>query len=72
VRQWPGNGADLDFRGVMELCAAAIVAAAPVSGPVSESPFVLKHERAAFKLSAEYAAMQKTLVFCRLWCIGAM
>ena len=28
----PGNGADLDFRGVLEGCTAAIVAAAPVEG----------------------------------------
>ena len=32
VRQWPGNGADLDFRGVLEGCTAAIVAAAPIEG----------------------------------------
>ena len=32
VRQWPGNGADLDFRGVLKGCTAAIVAAAPIEG----------------------------------------
>ena len=35
VRQWPGNAADLDFRGVLEGSTAAIVAAAPVEGKLS-------------------------------------
>ena len=36
MRQWPGNAADLDFRGVLEGCTAAIVAAAPVEGRLSQ------------------------------------
>ena len=32
VRQWPGNGADLDFRGVLAGCKAVIVSAAPIQG----------------------------------------
>ena len=35
VRQWPGNAADLDFRGVLEGSTVAIVAAAPVEGRLS-------------------------------------
>ena len=38
VRQWPGNGADLDFRGVLEGCTAAIVAAAPIEGTMLRAP----------------------------------
>jgi len=34
VRQWPGNGADLDFRGVIRGCEAVVVAAAPVGGQI--------------------------------------
>ena len=29
VRQWPGNEADLDFRGVIKRCKALVMAAAP-------------------------------------------
>ena len=37
VRQWPGNGADLDFRGVLAGCTAAIVAAAPIEGTLTSA-----------------------------------
>ena len=37
VRQWPGNGADLDFRGVLEGCVAAVVVAAPVEGTLTQN-----------------------------------
>ena len=36
VRQWPGNGADLDFRGILAGCTAVIVASAPVEGKLTE------------------------------------
>ena len=33
VRQWPGNVADLDFRGVIERCnAILVVSTSPVDG----------------------------------------
>ena len=32
VRQWPGNGADLDFRSVLGKCNATIVSVSPVEG----------------------------------------
>ena len=73
VRQWPGNGADLDFRGVLAGCTAAIVAAAPIEGTLTSaddkdhmgSPL----KREAFLKSDEYAAVAKVLPFCRLWCV---
>jgi len=78
VRQWPGNGADLDFRGVIARCKATIIAAAPAKGSVSEG--VLEEigfggetgpeALVAYKESAEYAVLSKTLAFVRLWCIG--
>ncbi len=73
VRQWPGNGADLDFRGVLAGCTAAIVAAAPIEGTLTSADdedsmrFPLKCE--AFLKSDEYAAVAKVLPFCRLWCV---
>ena len=36
VRQWPGNGADLDFRGVIRGCTALLVAAPVVEEKISE------------------------------------
>jgi ankyrin repeat protein len=72
VRQWPGNGADLDFRGVIQRSAATIVAMAVVDSSTwylrgntgQESRLV--HE---FRESAEYALLRKSLPFCRLWCL---
>ena len=70
VRQWPGNGADLDFRGVVQRCRAVLVAAAPVPGVVSESFMGNQSDRDAYQASAEYKEHAKSLAFCRLWCIG--
>ena len=70
VRQWPGNGADLDFRGVVQRCRAVLVAAAPVPGVVSERFMENKRDLDAYQASAEYKEHAKSLAFCRLWCIG--
>ena len=72
VRQWPGNGADLDFRGVLEGCTAAIVAAAPMKGtllkdPSGEEGMRWQEKRDAFLETEEYGAVAKVLPFCRLW-----
>ena len=74
VRQWPGNGADLDFRGVLAGCTAAIVAAAPIEGTLMNDDSA-GHEgmshvlvREAFLKSEEYKAVASVLPFCRLWC----
>ena len=74
VRQWPGNGADLDFRGVLAGCTAAIVAAAPIEGTLTTSADDKDHmwstlKREAFLKSDEYVAVAKVLPFCRLWCV---
>ena len=73
VRQWPGNGADLDFRGVLEGCTAAIVAAAPIEGTLLKEPgkesIANTYLRDAFLKSDEYAAIAEVLPFCRLWCV---
>ena len=74
VRQWPGNGADLDFRGVLAGCTAAIVAAAPIEGKLTEkdqewgeSYTYIRDEKKEFLSSEEYAVAAKVLPFCRLW-----
>ena len=73
VRQWPGNGADLDFRGVLEGCTAAIVAAAPIEGtllkPYGKESMANPPAKEAFVKSDEYAAVATVLPFCRLWCV---
>jgi len=74
VRQWPGNGADLDFRAVVRRSRALVVAAAPVPGVVSDKLLSSMQEIWEFKASLEYQAIiaSKTLTFCRLWCIGEL
>ena len=76
VRQWPGNGADLDFRGVLKGCTAAIVAAAPIEGTLlngeeynGKKDMRYTNTREAFLKSDEYAAVATVLPFCRLWCV---
>jgi len=72
VRQWPGNGADLDFRAVVRRSRALVVAAAPVPGAMSANEVSTYNEAWEFRASAAYNAASKTLAFCRLWCIGEL
>jgi hypothetical protein len=79
VRQWPGNSADLNFRGVISGSTALIVALAPVSGAVSEGWLPEIGFRGTtgddafeeYAASDEYKAVSEIIPFCRLWCIGA-
>ena len=70
VRQWPGNGEDLDFRGVIRGCTALLVAAPVIAGEISRR-FVAKDERAIsnFLASDEGGAAKKQLFSFRLWCV---
>ena len=72
VRQWPGNGADLDFRGVIRRSHATIVAVAPVEGKLTEGFMADLREVKAFMESPEYQEAAKVLAFCRLWCLVEM
>ena len=67
VRQWPGNVADLDFRGVIQLCDAMIVSCSPVSGlrDFMGNP----KDRDAFLASAEGTEAKTILPTFRLWCV---
>ena len=68
MRQWPGNGADLDFRGVIRGCTALVVAAPVITGRLTWG-FMQDDERAAF-LASEAGVAAKKLVFAfRLWCV---
>ena len=69
VRQWPGNGGDLDFRGVVKRCKAFIVAAAPIPGRISEKMMEI-FEVKAYAATVEYNADAKIIPFARLWCVG--
>merc|ERR1719352_1018978 len=68
VRQWPGNGADLDFRGVIRGCTALVVAAPVIAGEISEG-LMGNAEMAAFLASDAGAAAKKLLFAFRLWCV---
>ena len=76
VRQWPGNGADLDFRGVLSGCTAAIVSAAPIEGTLTvalgDSGMTDPRAKEAFLATPNYAAAAKVLPPCRLWCVVEM
>ena len=63
VRQWPGNGADLDFRGVIQRSAATMVAVAPpVDGPLREKGHMLHpKKRDAYLEGVDYARDAKGL-----------
>jgi hypothetical protein len=67
VRQWPGNVADLDFRGVISRCVALVVSTSPVDGLKEFIP--MEADRNAFFASDEGKAAKKATPFFRLWCI---
>ena len=69
MRQWPGNGADLDFRGVIRRGRAVLVAAAPPPGVVSEKIMRDFRDLKAYLASPAFEEHKKSLAFCRLWCI---
>jgi hypothetical protein len=72
VRQWPGNAADLDFRGVIERCKAVVVSCSPVEGLKEYMPRGIgtpASDHADFLISAEGQAAKKTLPVFRLWCV---
>jgi len=67
VRQWPGNVADLDFRGVISRCDAVIVSTSPVDGLKEFQGDLDKLD--AFLATDEGKAAKKATPFFRLWCI---
>ena len=69
MRQWPGNGADLDFRGVIRGCTALVVAAPLIEGKLTEKFMGNAKNRAAFLESEAGAAAKKLLFAFRLWCV---
>jgi hypothetical protein len=67
VRQWPGNGADLDFRSFIGNCKAVILSISTVDGLVEWMG--QDKDRAAFLLTPAGIAARKALPTFRLWCI---
>jgi len=57
VRQWPGNGADLHFVGIMRRCNAFMLAT------------TLVPDVAALSKATASEADRKMLAICRLWCL---
>ena len=64
VRQWPGNGADLDFRGVIRRCKATLVVVEAIDR-VGE----LKFSLASVGVSSLMDYEKKMLPFMRIWCL---
>ena len=69
VRQWPGNGADMDFRGVIRGCTALMVAAPVVEGKLTRKFMGHANQRAAFLESDEGKAAKRMLFAFRIWCV---
>ena len=67
VRQWPGNVADLDFRGVISRCNALVVSTSAVDGLKTFLSLPTKY--AAYLASDEGKLAKKATPFFRLWCI---
>ena len=65
VRQWPGNAADLDFRGVISSCTATIVSVSLLPG-LATAGFA---DLPAWLETDEGAAAKKNIAFFRLWCV---
>ena len=73
VRQWPGNVADLNFRGVIQKCNAMIVSISPVEGMLRGFDGQTEEDMctagAAFLASEEGITAKKIIPFLRLWCV---
>jgi ankyrin repeat protein len=70
VRQWPGNDADLNFRGVIRRCAALVVSTSPVDGLKKwDGVGSTKEEADKFLASYKGKLAKKATPFFRLWCI---
>ena len=68
VRQWPGKGADLDFRGVISRCKSVIVATSPVRALCYEHIGKDIH-RQTFLKTVEGVHSRRCIAFFRLWCV---
>merc|ERR1712166_482580 len=67
VRQWPGNDADFNFRGVISRCGALVVSTSPVDGL---KVFLKSHDNMnAYLATDEGKLAKKATPFFRLWCI---
>merc|ERR1712166_1437548 len=67
VRQWPGNDADFNFRGVVKRCGALAVSTSPVDGL---KEFLKNDDNMnAFLATDEGKLAKKATPFFRLWCI---
>jgi hypothetical protein len=69
VRQWPGNVADLDFRGVIKRCGALVVSTSPVDGLKIFMPQGPYGDFEKYLATDEGKAAKKATPFFRLWCI---
>jgi hypothetical protein len=63
VRQSPGNGADLDFEGVIKWCTAVILVA------VSLPEVAAIGEENRVEIVDLPAHVRGQLAFCRVWCL---
>jgi hypothetical protein len=67
VCQWPGNDADVDFRGVIRRCTAVIVAVVRVE---ELTTFLsTKSQHVSFLTCDAGEAAKNKMAFFRLWCI---
>jgi hypothetical protein len=71
VRQWPGNGADLDFRGVVQRCPVMILCCTSSmdlqvydSSDEDDEWAILPEDIADVSMDA-----RKNIAFCRVWCL---
>ena len=61
-RQWPGNAADLDFRGVISRCNAVVVVVEAI-----ERVGELEFSKAVSGVKALQAHERRMLPFIRVW-----
>ena len=64
VRQWPGNGADLDFRGIVRRCDALMLVATSLP-----SVAALDAQDIASGVAVVCSSDRRMLAFFRVWCL---
>lgn len=69
VRQWPGNVADLNFRGVIQRCSSLIITVSEVDGWEKRIVNDRNQETNIWERTDEDAvSFRKKVSFMRLWC----
>ena len=69
VRQFPGNGADLDFRAVVKASNALVMSVSTLPGPLTDQNLLTEEDQNKYLDSDIGKKTKSEIPFFRLWCV---